>query len=85
MSIAVEPEACPSLTKGKYAWDFGDLAGMAPITKMYTLGHDFIPSSIHAGGLRYHGMLPLVSELYKKGFITEWACVFRFDRVREIS
>jgi tryptophan synthase beta chain len=68
--IAVEPEACPSLTKGTYTWDFGDVAGMAPITKMYTLGHDFIPSSIHAGGLRYHGMSPLVSELYKLGAIS---------------
>jgi tryptophan synthase beta chain len=67
--IAVEPDACPSLTKGTYTWDFGDVAGMAPITKMYTLGHDFIPSSIHAGGLRYHGMSPLVSELYKLGQI----------------
>jgi tryptophan synthase beta chain len=68
--IAVEPEACPSMTKGRYTWDFGDVAGMAPITKMYTLGHNFMPSSIHAGGLRYHGMSPLVSELYKLGFIS---------------
>lgn len=68
--IAVEPEACPSMTKGKYTWDYGDVAGMAPIAKMYTLGHNFIPSSIHAGGLRYHGMSPLVSELYKLGHIS---------------
>jgi tryptophan synthase beta chain len=68
--IAVEPVACPTMTKGKYAWDYGDVAGMAPIAKMYTLGHNFMPSAIHAGGLRYHGMSPLVSELYKLGFIS---------------
>ena len=68
--IAVEPEACPTMTKGKYAWDFGDVAGMAPIAKMYTLGHNFMPSAIHAGGLRYHGMSPLVSEIYKLGYIS---------------
>jgi len=67
--IAVEPEACPTMTRGKYTWDFGDVAGMAPITKMYTLGHNFIPPSIHAGGLRYHGMSPLVSEVFNLGFI----------------
>ena len=63
--IAVEPSACPSMTKGPYAWDYGDVAGMAPIAKMFTLGHAFIPSPIHAGGLRYHGMSPLVSHLHK--------------------
>jgi tryptophan synthase beta chain len=62
--IAVEPMACPSLTKGIYAFDYGDVAGMAPIAKMYTLGHDFMPAPVHAGGLRYHGMSPLVSALY---------------------
>jgi len=62
--IAVEPLACPSLTKGVYAYDYGDTAGMAPIVKMYTLGHSFIPAPIHAGGLRYHGMAPLVCYLY---------------------
>jgi tryptophan synthase beta chain len=67
--ICVEPEACPSLTKGPYAWDYGDEAGLAPILKMYTLGHTFIPSPIHAGGLRYHGMAPIVSHLYKLGLI----------------
>jgi len=67
--IAVEPTSCPSMTKGPYAWDFGDVAGMAPISKMFTLGHAFIPSPIHAGGLRYHGMSPLVSHLYKLGLI----------------
>jgi tryptophan synthase beta chain len=62
-AIAVEPMACPSLTKGVYEYDFGDTAKMAPIVRMYTLGHDFIPEAIHAGGLRYHGMSPLVSLL----------------------
>jgi len=61
--IAVEPEAAPSLTRGFYAYDFGDTAKMAPVAKMHTLGHDFIPEPIHAGGLRYHGMSPLVSLL----------------------
>ncbi len=67
--ICVEPEACPSLTKGPYTWDFGDTAGMAPILKMYTLGHTFVPPPVHAGGLRYHGMAPIVSHLYKLGLI----------------
>jgi tryptophan synthase beta chain len=59
--IAAEPEACPSLTKGEYRYDFGDTAAMTPLTKMYTLGHTFVPPGIHAGGLRYHGMAPLIS------------------------
>ena len=67
--ICVEPEACPTLTKGPYTWDFGDTAGMAPILKMYTLGHTFVPPPVHAGGLRYHGMAPIVSHLYKLGLI----------------
>ena len=67
--ICVEPMAAPSLTKGPYAWDFGDIAGLAPIVKMYTLGHTFIPSPIHAGGLRYHGMAPIVCHLYKLGLV----------------
>ncbi len=67
--IAVEPEACPSITKGVYAYDFGDAAGMAPIVKMYTLGHTFIPPGIHAGGLRYHGMSPIISFLCNHGSI----------------
>jgi tryptophan synthase beta chain len=67
--MAVEPMACPSLTKGIYAYDFGDTIGMTPLAKMYTLGHDFIPPGIHAGGLRYHGMSPLVSQLYEEGVI----------------
>jgi tryptophan synthase beta chain len=67
--IAAEPEAAPSLTKGVYRYDFGDTAKMAPIAKMYTLGHDFIPEPIHAGGLRYHGMSPIVSLLKEQGLI----------------
>lgn len=67
--LAVEPMACPSLTKGVYAYDYGDTAKMAPVTKMYTLGHTFMPSGIHAGGLRYHGMAPLISTLAKSGYI----------------
>jgi len=66
---AVEPAACPSLTKGVYAYDFGDTAGMTPLMKMHTLGHDFIPDPIHAGGLRYHGMSPLISHVYELGLI----------------
>ena len=65
----VEPAACPSLTKGEYRYDFGDTAGMTPLMKMHTLGHDFIPPSIHAGGLRYHGMSPLVSHIYELGLV----------------
>jgi tryptophan synthase beta chain len=61
--VAVEPTSCPTLTKGVYAFDYGDTAQMAPIAKMYTLGHDFVPPGIHAGGLRYHGAAPLVSQL----------------------
>ncbi len=66
---AVEPSACPSLTQGTYAYDFGDTAGMTPLMKMHTLGHDFIPDPIHAGGLRYHGMSPLISHIYEQGLI----------------
>ncbi|WP_238011185.1 TrpB-like pyridoxal phosphate-dependent enzyme [Dactylosporangium sp. AC04546] len=66
---AVEPAACPSLTRGVYAYDFGDTAGMTPLMKMHTLGHDFIPDPIHAGGLRYHGMSPLISHVYELGLI----------------
>jgi tryptophan synthase beta chain len=66
---AVEPAACPSLTRGVYAYDFGDTAGMTPLMKMHTLGHDFIPDPIHAGGLRYHGMSPLISHLVETGMI----------------
>jgi len=65
--IYVEPTSCPTLTKGPYAYDFGDMAQMTPLLKMYTLGHGFMPPPVHAGGLRYHGMAPLVSHIYKLG------------------
>ncbi len=68
-AIAVEPASCASLTKGKFEYDFGDTAGLTPLLAMYTLGHDFIPSPIHAGGLRYHGASPIVSLLLKEGVI----------------
>ncbi len=67
--IAVEPDACPSLTKGEFVYDYGDTAKMAPIAKMYTLGHDFVPAGIHAGGLRYHGMAPQVSLLKHENLV----------------
>ncbi len=67
--IAVEPASCPSLTRGKYAYDFADTGKVCPLAKMYTLGSGFIPSANHAGGLRYHGMSPVVSELYDQGLI----------------
>jgi tryptophan synthase beta chain len=67
--IAAEPEAAPSLTRGVYAYDFGDTAMMTPLVKMHTLGSGFIPEPIHAGGLRYHGMSPLVSLLKEHGYI----------------
>jgi tryptophan synthase beta chain len=68
-AIAVEPASCPSLTKGEFRYDFGDTAGMTPLLQMYTLGHDFMPPALHAGGLRYHGMAPIVSRLYKDKLI----------------
>ncbi len=67
--LAVEPTAAPSLTAGVYDFDYGDMAKMAPVVKMYTLGHDFVPASIHAGGLRYHGMAPQLSALFDAGMI----------------
>jgi tryptophan synthase beta chain len=67
--INVEPQACPTVTKGPYTWDFGDVAGMAPICLMNTLGHSFVPPPVHAGGLRYHGMAPIICHLHKLGFI----------------
>jgi len=67
--IAVEPTACPTLTKGLYEYDFGDTAGLTPLVKMYTLGHSFVPPKIHAGGLRYHGDAPLMCKLVKDGYI----------------
>jgi tryptophan synthase beta chain len=66
---AVEPASCPSLTHGVYAYDFGDAAGLTPLMKMHTLGHDFVPDPIHAGGLRYHGMSPLLSHVYELGLM----------------
>jgi len=72
--VAVEPEACPTLTKGKFAYDFGDVAKLTPLLMMYTLGHEFMPPGIHAGGLRYHGDSPLVSQLYHDGLIEAVAC-----------
>jgi tryptophan synthase beta chain len=67
--VAVEPAACPSLTKGRYAYDFGDTGHLTPLTKMHTLGSTFIPPGFHAGGLRYHGMAPLVSHIKELGLI----------------
>jgi tryptophan synthase beta chain len=67
--VAVEPTACPTLTKGVYRYDYGDTAKMAPIVKMHTLGHTFVPSGIHAGGLRYHGDAPLLCLVYDEGFV----------------
>ena len=67
--LAAEPLSCPTLTKGVYEFDYGDTAKMAPVAKMYTLGHDFMPPGIHAGGLRYHGASPLVSQLLHAGLI----------------
>jgi tryptophan synthase beta chain len=67
--VCVEPASCPTMTRGIYAYDFGDTAGMAPIAMMHTLGHSFVPAPIHAGGLRYHGMAPIISKLYDLGLI----------------
>ncbi len=67
--VATEPDSCPTLTKGAYTYDFGDSIGLAPMVKMDTLGHTFVPPAIHAGGLRYHGMAPLISQLHREGHI----------------
>ena len=67
--IAIEPASCPSFTRGKYVYDFCDTGKVCPMAKMYTLGHDFIPSANHAGGLRYHGMSPSLSKLYADGLM----------------
>ena len=67
--VAVEPASCPKLTRGQFQYDFGDVAGFTPLIPMYTLGHDFQPSDIHAGGLRYHGAGAIVSQLLKDGLI----------------
>lgn len=68
-AVAVEPKACPSLTEGKYDYDFGDTIGLTPLLLMFTLGHDFVPPPIHAGGLRYHGAAPIISLLHKEKII----------------
>ncbi|MFE9120993.1 TrpB-like pyridoxal phosphate-dependent enzyme [Streptomyces sp. NPDC007172] len=68
-AIAVEPSSCPTLTEGTYEYDFGDTAGLTPLTKMHTLGHTFVPPSIHAGGLRYHGMSPIISQLKELDYL----------------
>ncbi|NLB01407.1 MAG: TrpB-like pyridoxal phosphate-dependent enzyme, partial [Methanomicrobiales archaeon] len=81
--VAVEPAACPTLTKGLYAYDFGDVAGLTPMLRMFTLGHDFVPPAIHAGGLRYHGMSPLVSRLARDGVIRSVA--YRQNEVFEAA
>jgi len=67
--VAAEPAACPTLTRGVYRYDYGDTAGLTPMMPMYTLGHDFVPPPVHAGGLRYHGDSPLVSALVKAGLV----------------
>jgi tryptophan synthase beta chain len=76
--VAAEPKACPTLTAGEYRYDFGDEVGLTPQMQMYTLGHDFVPPGIHAGGLRYHGDSPLVSALVKSGDI-EATAVYQND------
>jgi tryptophan synthase beta chain len=91
--IAVEPASCPSLTRGRYAYDFCDTGKVTPLAKMYTLGSGFIPAPNHAGGLRYHGMSPILSQLYHDGYIDEarseiqtdvFAAATRFARVEGI-
>ncbi len=67
--VCVEPQSCPTMTRGIYAYDYGDAVGMGPIVKMHTLGHGFIPPPVHAGGLRYHGMSPIISKIYDLGLI----------------
>lgn len=68
-AVAVEPTACPTLTRGRLAYDFGDTVGLTPLLHMYTLGHNFMPPGIHAGGLRYHGLAPLLCQLYRDGYV----------------
>ncbi|NLK36817.1 MAG: TrpB-like pyridoxal phosphate-dependent enzyme [Epulopiscium sp.] len=75
--IAAEPAACPSLSRGKYAYDFCDTGHVTPLARMYTLGSGFIPSSIHSGGLRYHGMSPIISKLYHDGFLDEARALYQ--------
>ncbi|NMC26567.1 MAG: TrpB-like pyridoxal phosphate-dependent enzyme, partial [Syntrophomonadaceae bacterium] len=75
--LGVEPTACPTLTRGVFTYDYGDVAGFTPLLKMYTLGHDFTPAGIHAGGLRYHGESPLISQLYHDGLLEATAVMQR--------
>ena len=82
--IGVEPAACPSLTRGKYAYDFGDVAGTTPLMKMYTLGSRFMPAAVHAGGLRYHGMAPQISNVLKQGLM-EARTVQQLDVFRDAT
>ena len=77
--IAVEPESCPSVTKGEFRYDFCDTGKVTPLAEMYTLGYDFMPAPTHAGGLRYHGMSPIISKLYKEGYIDEARAVNQVD------
>ena len=77
--IAVEPMSCPSLTRGKFAYDFCDTGKVTPLAKMYTLGSGFMPAPSHAGGLRYHGMSPILSQLYHDGYINEARAVSQVD------
>src|SRR5436309_3439547 len=81
--IAVEADACPSLTRGTYAYDFGDTVGLTPLVKMHTLGHGFVPPSIHAGGLRYHGAAPLLSQLVAERVVE--ATAYAQNRVFEAA
>jgi tryptophan synthase beta chain len=81
--LATEPAACPTLTKGRFAYDFGDTAGMTPLLPMYTLGHDFVPAPVHAGGLRYHGDSPTLSLLVRDGFME--AAAYTQNEVFEAS
>jgi tryptophan synthase beta chain len=80
--IAVEPASCPSMTRGRFAYDFCDTGKVTPLAKMYTLGSSFIPSANHAGGLRYHGMSPILSQLYHDGFLDEARAVEQTDVFR---
>ena len=90
--VGVEPTACPTLTRGVYAYDFGDTAGMTPLLKMHTLGHTFVPAGFHAGGLRYHGAAPLASSMLDQGLIEAtavgqldaFASAVRFSRTEGI-
>jgi tryptophan synthase beta chain len=90
--LAAEPAACPTLTRGVYAYDFGDTAGLTPLMPMYTLGHDFVPPPVHAGGLRYHGDSPIVCALVRHGLVEarayrqneSFAAAVRFARVEGI-